>query len=173
MLGRLVARKEYRLPKKTLIIIFIVICFIALVRSFFFKNIGVNITESVNFRFYKIYPIDAKTKLHIGDYVLFKYQKEDERFVKKGQKVVKRVACLSGSVISYDNTSVFCDGKKIKENHAIVSEKYGKVYPLYSAGLIPNGKLFLIGDHERSFDSRFWGLVDEKDIIAIVRPLFK
>lgn len=158
---------------KKILIILAVLSFIAFVRSFVFKNIGVNISESVNFRFYKIYPIDAKTKLHVGDYVLFRYQKDDDRFLKKGQNVVKRIGCLADSIISYDNTSVFCDGRRMKENQVIFSKKFDKIQPLYSDGIIPEGKLFLIGDHERSFDSRFWGLADEKDIIAIVRPLFR
>jgi len=37
---------------------------------------------------------------------------------------------------------------------------------------IPDGHLFVLGTHERSYDSRYWGLVDPGEIIGRVATLF-
>ncbi len=39
-------------------------------------------------------------------------------------------------------------------------------------GIIPRGKYFVISDAIRSFDSRYWGLLDEKDILGKASPIF-
>lgn len=41
-----------------------------------------------------------------------------------------------------------------------------------SAAFIPEGHLFVIGPHERSFDSRYWGLVAPQEITGRVAPIF-
>lgn len=39
-------------------------------------------------------------------------------------------------------------------------------------GRVPDGALFVLGAHERSFDSRYWGLVGPEEIIGRVVALF-
>ncbi|EAL3751808.1 S26 family signal peptidase, partial [Campylobacter coli] len=34
-------------------------------------------------------------------------------------------------------------------------------------GVIPKDKFFVMGTHPRSFDSRYWGFVDRKDIKGV------
>lgn len=40
------------------------------------------------------------------------------------------------------------------------------------ASRVPNGALFVLGAHERSFDSRYWGLVSPEEIMGRVVALF-
>lgn len=37
---------------------------------------------------------------------------------------------------------------------------------------VPDGALFVLGTHERSFDSRYWGLVGPKEVVGHVLALF-
>ncbi|HUN54934.1 MAG TPA: S26 family signal peptidase [Smithella sp.] len=39
------------------------------------------------------------------------------------------------------------------------------------SGKIPEGNMFLIGDHVDSYDSRYFGFIKTKDIIATLHPL--
>lgn len=39
------------------------------------------------------------------------------------------------------------------------------------AGRVPDGALFVLGTHERSFDSRYWGLVGPEEIVGRVLAL--
>jgi len=48
----------------------------------------------------------------------------------------------------------------------------GRLMPVIQSQVIPEGKYFVYTDHERSFDSRYWGLVDESQVIGTGIPLF-
>lgn len=59
-----------------------------------------------------------------------------------------------------------CDGKLI----AIRRDKANMKFSFN--GTVPKGMYFMSGDHFRSYDSRIWGFLNEKDIIAVVHPIF-
>lgn len=42
-----------------------------------------------------------------------------------------------------------------------------KVEQFIFNGVIPKDKFFVMGTHPRSFDSRYWGFVDRKDIKGV------
>ncbi len=46
------------------------------------------------------------------------------------------------------------------------------VYMTDSELSIPDGYVYVIGQHAASYDSRYWGLLDEKNIIGVAYPLF-
>jgi signal peptidase I len=48
----------------------------------------------------------------------------------------------------------------------------GKPLSLIEGGIIPKGKYFVVADSVRSFDSRYWGLLDEKEILGKAYPIF-
>ncbi len=79
--------------------------------------------------------------------------------------VVKRVGCISGSHLTRKGRDYFCDDRMISRG---LADK-----PLFDYdGIIPDGKYFMIGDHQRSHDSKAVGFFDEKEIDAILHPLF-
>jgi conjugal transfer pilin signal peptidase TrbI len=91
-----------------------------------------------------------------------------------GGRVIKKVVGLEGDTLSYDDegnlwvktlvAKTLGEGRKLKvgkqKNHA----KDGRLLNPIKPGVIPHGKVFVLGDHERSFDSRYeeLGLVPEK-----------
>ena len=71
----------------------------------------------------------------------------------------KYVRCEGGDKLSVKGLDYFCNGKLI--GTAKTTDKNGKsVKPFVYEGLIPDGQYFVMGTHERSYDSRYWGFVD-------------
>ncbi len=48
----------------------------------------------------------------------------------------------------------------------------GRPLPVIQGGKIPPGKFFVTSPALRSYDSRYWGLIDEKDILGEAHPIF-
>ena len=61
--------------------------------------------------------------------------------------------------------------KDSEQFKAFEKDSKGNDLPLISGGVIPAGKYFVTSPSLRSYDSRYWGLVDEKDIIGKAYPV--
>lgn len=95
--------------------------------------------------------------------------------------VVKRVIGLPGEEIRYTNDQLFINDEPVDEpflediESGILTSNY-----LYTqdedseeAATVPDGHYFLMGDNRRfSFDSRFYGSIDETNIIGEVKFVF-
>jgi conjugal transfer pilin signal peptidase TrbI len=107
-----------------------------------------------------------------GDYVLFTFSSplyDNGRRI----RVIKAVSCVGGERLEVDRGSraCRCNGRFVAQ--AKVKSLAGKPLPLFSHdGPVPEGSLFVTGSHRDSFDSRYWGFVEEKTIEAIAIPLF-
>ena len=126
-------------------------------------HIGRNTTESVPFRWYAYLRGKDFRK---GDYIIFKEQADPLHVLPKGAKLVKQAACTEGMELVTTDKDFICDGEYISKR--IDPEKMSFSF----AGKIPTGKVFVLGTHKRSYDSRIWGLLDESNIIGTVYPLF-
>lgn len=106
-----------------------------------------------------------------GDTVMFKLPvgvPKDYGF-KKGDTFLKKIACVPHDIITVSEGSsgyVFnCNNVMI--GSAYKKDKYGN--PLAHPdieGEIPDGKYFVATEHPKSFDSRYYGLIDKDDIIG-------
>lgn len=106
-----------------------------------------------------------------NDYVVFEYDKEPYKIYQYGKLFIKRIACDSGQHLKVHNRQVLCDNRLIATGIDRNSE--GIVLPHYQYdGVIPNDKFFAIGDSPRSYDSRYFGLVDKKQIRNTARRIF-
>lgn len=98
-----------------------------------------------------------------NDYVVFEYDKEPYKIYQHGKLFIKRIGCDSGQHLKVSNKEVFCDGRLIAT--VFEKNKEGKTLPKYQyEGIIPDYQFFALGDSFRSFDSRYFGLVDKKQI---------
>jgi len=71
-----------------------------------------------------------------------------------GGKVIKKVAGTAGDAISYDRAGhLWVGGLKVGKPHKKARD--GRPLTPLPPGVIPKGKVFVAGDHERSFDSRY------------------
>lgn len=99
-----------------------------------------------------------------GDIIVFKYPEDPKR------DFIKRVIGVEGDIVEIRNKKVFVNGVEIKEPYVRYTDSYvhpRELNPRDNFGpiIVPPGKLFVMGDNrDQSYDSRFWGFVDLKDV---------
>jgi signal peptidase I len=97
-----------------------------------------------------------------GDIVVFKYPEDPTR------DFIKRVIAMEGDMIEGRNKRIFVNGNELKEAYIQhVDPRIGTLdrRDTFGPEIVPKGKLFVMGDNrDASYDSRFWGYVDRKDL---------
>ena len=101
-----------------------------------------------------------------GDVVVFRFPKD------RSIDYIKRVIGTPGDTVEIRKKKVFINGKAVEDPHAHFSSPSilaGATNPRDNFGpvLVPEGRIFVMGDNrDNSYDSRFWGFVDQKDILG-------
>ncbi len=121
-------------------------------------------------------------KVGQGDVVVFRFPKD------RSVDYIKRVIGTPGDTVEIRDKKVFVNGKSIVDSHAHITSAAildTKSSPRDNLGpiLVPEDRIFVMGDNrDNSYDSRFWGFVDQKDVLGkafilywswdIKKPLF-
>jgi signal peptidase I len=101
-----------------------------------------------------------------GDIVVFRFPQD------RSVDYIKRVVGVSGDTIVIKNKKVFVNDKLVEEAHAQYTSNSlmpTEAGPRDNFGPIkvPEGKIFVMGDNrDNSYDSRFWGFVDQRDVLG-------
>jgi len=101
-----------------------------------------------------------------GDVVVFRFPKD------RSVDYIKRVVGTPGDTVEVKNKKVFINGQPADDSHAHLSSSAildAKVSPRDNFGpvLVPADHIFVMGDNrDNSYDSRFWGFVDQRDILG-------
>lgn len=99
-----------------------------------------------------------------GDIIVFKYPEDPSR------DFIKRVIAVEGDIVESKNKKIYINGQELKEPYVRHTDPYIHPRELDSRDnfgpiVVPKGKVFVMGDNrDQSYDSRFWGFVDLKDI---------
>lgn len=105
-----------------------------------------------------------------GDYVEFVPPVENQ--YTRGKILVKRVACVEGENLTVYGLDFYCNGQYLGK--ARTQDSKGRpVEAFYWSGEIPRGCYFVMGESERSYDSRYMGFVCRRHIRAKLYPLFR
>lgn len=136
-------------------------------------HISVTLTPSLNHRvFFLIFTPDLQ-RIGKGDYVLLNIEQGIIRqFTDEphADKIMKIVGCAGGSVLNVVGKDYYCDGFLLGRAKDVTLA--GKPLNNYVFnGTIPGGSLFVIGEHKDSYDSRYFGLIDVRTVIAKAYPL--
>jgi hypothetical protein len=128
-------------------------------------------TESLAERFFFIRDVKPGEKFPRWSYVTFGLS---HPHFKKGKKelLTKMVRCEAGETLKVtDQREYFCNGQFL--GRSFERDSKGVALPQFRySGPIPPGKLFVMGQHERSFDGRYFGLIDEREVVKVAYPLF-
>ena len=86
--------------------------------------------------------------------------------------MIKKVGCLSGEQLTMDAANhFFCNGRLLGQ--ALEADSKGRPLPQFSFnGTVPADKLFMVGTHPRSYDSKYYGFIDVYEISHQALPLW-
>src|ERR1700690_401853 len=86
-------------------------------------------------------------------------------------KTLKIVGCMGGSFLTVVNKDYYFDNEYLgKAKDVSLAGKPMENYVFN--GTIPINSLFVIGQHKDSFDSRYFGFVDSRNVVAKAFPIF-
>lgn len=106
-----------------------------------------------------------------GEYVYFRFP--GTRFFKEGEILMKILAGVPGDRVDTRGRDIYLNGK-IAATAKEKSMKGDVLYPFEYHGVIPDGKIFVLGETKDSYDSRYQevGLVDSSRILGTGYALF-
>lgn len=85
---------------------------------------------------------------------------------------IKKVAALTGDTVCRLEESITINGVSVTTAHR--RDGWGRKMPLWSGcRMLIEGEVFLLNDHAESFDGRYFGVTEVKDIIGVARPIWQ
>ena len=136
-------------------------------------QITVATSGSLDHRVFLLRPVPAR--IETGDYLVFRHR--DLTRVRQGlganrERMIKRVGCRPGEWLHVDAEYRFsCNGLPLGQ--ALATDSQGQPLPRFTHnGPVQTGQLFLVGTHHRSYDSRYFGFVDAREILHQALPLW-
>ena len=133
-------------------------------------HISVTLTKSLKHRIFFLQ--DSWNTIEQGDYVMFRHLTPwTDKNPTAPTLIIKIVGCAPGQHLSVNaSKEYFCNGQPL--GTAIDQDSLGNKLPQFHFnGVIPPGKLFVIGQHKRSYDSKYYGFIDADKITRKAIPL--
>ena len=128
---------------------------------------------SLDHRVFFLLPPPAKIEL--GDYLVFRHQGLSQ--MQQGlrgdhDQMIKKVGCLPSDQLTINEVNhFFCNGRSLGQ--ALETDSKGRHLPIFSFnGPVPADKLFMVGTHPRSYDSKYYGFIDVHEILHQALPLW-
>lgn len=160
-----------KLPDRKALYALIAVVIAALGGMYIPGRISVTLTPSLDKRVFLLSEATSGMKIKKGDYVMFMLS---THYINNGRPVrtIKRVGCTEGSTLSVKwEKYYYCNNMYIGQ----AKDKSLKGEPVKSFrfnGEVPNGALFVVGDHPDSYDSKYFGFLRKEDVKAIAHPIF-
>lgn len=113
-----------------------------------------------------------KNKPQRGDVVIFPFPADPSK------PFVKRLIGLEGDIIEVRNKQLYINNEAYAEDYIVHNERDtipASIQPrdFFGPITIPPNSYFVMGDNrDRSFDSRFWGLVDKSTVEGKVKSIY-
>jgi type IV secretory pathway protease TraF len=129
-------------------------------------HISVTLTPSLGHRIFFLTERDSQN-FKEGDYLLFHKQLDQAQT----DQLLKIVGCAPGQLLRVENSEYYCGGKYL--GHALANDSKGKPLPrfIYN-GPVPAGSLFMVGNHPRSYDSKYFGFINADSVIKKAYPIW-
>ena len=120
---------------------------------------------------HRIFVITGFTPDRIGkeDYVIFTVR---SHYIKDGRpsRLLKKASCVAGQRLETRVRQYYCNGEYLgtAKQYSLKGEP---VDAFVYSGTVPEGKLFVTGSNADSFDSRYLGFIERRNVEGIARPL--
>lgn len=135
------------------------------------SHLTVTLTPSLTHRvFWRSTSPAGVRAVHTGSYIIFEHVVPAP--LNRLVRVVKRVGCSSGETLTADaNDDYYCNGQYLgrAKRRTLLGEP---LTPFRYNGVVPDGMLFVVGDHRDSYDSRYIGFVQHEMVEEIAWALF-
>ncbi len=101
-----------------------------------------------------------------GDIIVFIYPQD------RTKDFIKRVVAIGGDRVEIRNKEIYINDVLSEDTHGVYVDPVvmpGAMQPRDNMGPVevPKGTVFVMGDNrDQSYDSRFWGFVDLKDVMG-------
>ena len=162
-----------RITRKEGIIAGITLCLL-LLGLWLPQRISLSTSPSLNHRIYFLLRLSESDQTRTGDYIVFSHP--DTGYIHRGLSkdndlLIKMVGCTPGEKLTTQAGSIYCESSFL--GTSLLRDGEGKTLPQFSYnGLIPANKYFMVGSHELSFDSRYFGFIDAEDFRFKAWPLW-
>jgi conjugal transfer pilin signal peptidase TrbI len=135
------------------------------------RKIGIALTPSLDHRVFWV--SRNPHQVGRGDYVYFVDQELARKVGKPGTPdIFKRIRCDEGDILTVDAAKrFFCNGEYLGTAKDY-SRKGEKMQYFEFNGKIPQGFMFVMGEHRDSYDSRYFGFVEKSRVRAKLYPIF-
>lgn len=96
----------------------------------------------------------------------------ERRYLPMGVPILKRVVAVAGDVVCASGDTIVIDGRLVA--HRLTSDRMGRPLPQWEGcETIGAGEFFLLmADMPDSFDGRYFGVTERRDIIGRLVPLW-
>ncbi|MEY4683798.1 MAG: hypothetical protein RLZ25_257 [Pseudomonadota bacterium] len=118
------------------------------------------------------YLIDrSQRQPELGDLVAFRSDEQMAPEIPFGTLVVKRVEALPGDNVDIESLGLRIQGEMLPVRYPHRARLKDRALPTGSRVLVPEGNIWVMGDHPRSFDSRYFGPIADRQIIGVAHAL--
>lgn len=135
------------------------------------SRFSVTLTPSLRHRVFYLDQSPDTRGIKRGDYVMFVLT---DRHVNNGKpsNTIKEVGCGEGELLMVQGKDYYCSVDEYLGRAKDYSLKGERVDNFVYNGIVPGGKLFVVGHHKDSYDSRYFGFINKQDIKAKAYPVF-
>lgn len=115
---------------------------------------------------YTLFLQTPKKEFTTGTIITFKYPFKNYFKYRQGDNFTKIIGCSQGQTILRIKNNFYCNGGMI--GTALTKDGKGNFIESVDFNeIVPQGKYFMIGTNPKSYDSKYFGYVDEKDILGV------
>ena len=137
-----------------------------------------NPSASAPIGYYWVTEFDANSSLEVGSFVIiptpieYRLMAAKRHYLPINVPLLKKVTAISGDEICRQHQTIFINGKPIAE--ALIADKSGRKLPSWSGCVIlKSDEFFVLMNAKDSFDGRYFGALNTKDIIGIASIIFR
>ena len=110
-----------------------------------------------------------------GDYLVFNKDGAHvfmQKSLKEHDRLLKKVGCVPGEALKVDEALNYtCNGEPLGQ--ALTADSKGRpLSPFVFNGVVPAGSYFMVGTHPRSYDSKYYGFINEHDFLYKASPIW-